>query len=359
MEEIVRRFFTSSAAGLCLALPFAAQAETGRVAGNLDGASVDFALGENASGLPPMMVEIYAGSGFTELSLQLFALQDTANGLGGVMVMLGFEDESGLEAGDFTAEMLVDGVVMVVEDWPEGSANPAQVWLAELDSADEFSVDALAMDQEPPRVAGRMASRRFCLHDFTSGDPEPLRRDGAMICKSGAIAFDAAISPGEAAPAPVEVEVLGRAEGMIGYDSYDWITIQPQGSGQATARISAGPAGGQSLQLQAHSPASSDFLRRDVLTIAVHDSDALAERTPLPGEVSFFIDYLQDFYTSSVGEGEATVTLRNLYLDGVESEVELIAEGRLCRIEGTTPVDGDCKSFEIRLQTELQHAEMD
>ncbi len=355
----MRRVFTSSVAGICLALPFAALAETGRVAGNLDGASVDFALDENTAGLPPMMVDIYTHSDFTELSVQLFALQGTADGLSGVMVMLGFEDDSVQEAGDFTPDMLADGVVMVVEDWPDGSSNPAQVWLAELDSADAFSVETLAMDQDPPRVAGRIASRRFCLHDFTSGDPVPLRRDGAMICKSGAIAFDAAISPGEAAPAPVEVEVLGRATGMIGYDSYDWITIQPQDGGQATARISEGPAGGQRLQLQAHSPASNDFLRRDVLTIAVHDSAALQEHVQLSGDVSFFVDHLQDFYTSSVDEGAATITLRNLYLDGVESEVELIAEGRLCRIRGNTPVDGDCKTFEIQLQTELQHADAD
>ena len=336
-----------------------ALAEAGRVTGQIDGAAIAQAIAADPDARSGLFVERHVGGGVTELTLDLMAVSEGRDGFEGVMISLTLEADGDVAAADFTPDMLVDAVAMIVEDWPADAEDPSAVWLAELGRAETFGLDRLELGDTQTALAGQVASRRFCLHEIVDFEPVPLRRDGGMICRSGALQFAAGGAGGaqDAPPrGPMEVEVLGRIEGMVGTQAFDWLTVLPA-SGAGTASWGRADDGTRVLRIQGHSPASSDFLNADVLSIEIWSEGDVPEASPIPADVTFVVEGTggmpRVFYTSTEGEGAATATIWHLSLGGEEDQIRVEVSGRLCRVEGLTPIPGDCRTIRATATTEL------
>lgn len=349
-------FKLSVSVALLSLLPGLSMAQTGQMTGNLDGAPLDFAVSDGVGGMPGLLFEAHEGRGYSELGVMASALAETADGLTGIILFMDFETEPGMAVENLTADMADYAEVMVIEEWNSGAENPGKVWLAGRDRFSMFEIDQISLQDENAILAGRMASPRFCLHDMSSGEPEPVRRDGAMICKPGAVNFalatDDAMTPPP--PQPMQMEVLGRATGMVGVDSYEWVTFQPQ-SGAPTVTLER-LGGGDILRLQAHNPASANFLRADVLSVTLVGDTATGDipsEGSLPVELAFFTGESGSFYSAQDGEGGMTAEIINFYAEDGQSEITMNLEGRVCRVERFELVAGDCKAFEAQIATQV------
>ncbi|MGE4533365.1 hypothetical protein [Halomonas sp.] len=340
---------------LAVALPLPAIALTGQVTGHLEGEGLDVMLADGVNGLPAIQFESFSEDGFSMANVGLFALEEQGDETRGALLFLTFEAE-----GDLSPDTLVDAVVMVAGSWATGAESPEQVWMAEMDRADVFEIERLEVGQERLSLAGRMASDHFCLHDMPYGDPVAVRQDGDMICKPGALEFSVVTEEGPAstAAAPVEMEVLGRIDGRLGDDHYDWLTIvSPDGGAvSATATFSSG-AGADLLRLRGHSPASANYLTDDVLAIDIAVVDGITEGATLPADVTFFVDGMRSFYSAQDGDGEASAEIQRYSQDGDGGELKMTVAGRLCRVEGQRLVEGDCRVFEARVESEVLRAD--
>lgn len=344
---------------LALALvPVCAAAQSGQITGQVDGVAVDLDLGTPEDDEPGFFINRYTRRGSTELSLELLAVSEGADGYEGVMIGLMLEGDGDLAPEDFTPDMLIEAEVFLIEEWPVDQIDPRSVWLADLDRVEAFEI-ALSLSEGSQTVTGQFASRRFCLHEMDDLNYRPVRRDGAMVCKSGALNFSAASDGADMsrpAGGPVEVEVLGRIEGMVGTDSFDWLTITRSGA-SGTASWAQADNGITRLSIQGHSPASANFLYEDVLSINIWTQAPVPEGTPIPAEVLFTVDSSSGmprvYYSSNDGEGEATAIIWHLALGGEHDEIRVEVSGRLCRVEGFTPVEGVCRSFQATATTEL------
>ncbi|MFU8883562.1 MAG: hypothetical protein ACNA7Q_14450 [Rhodobacterales bacterium] len=337
-------------------LPGLSLAQTGQMTGNLDGAALDFAVSDGVGGLPGLFFEVHEGRGYAELGVMASALEETVDGITGVVLFMDFETEPGLAIENLTADMVDYAEVMVIEEWQTGAENPAMVWIAGNERFASFEIDEISLQDESGVLAGRIASRRFCLHDMSSGEAQPLRRDGAMICKPGAVHFalatDDAMTPPP--PQPMQMEVLGRATGMLGVDSYEWVTFQPQ-TGAPTVTLER-LGGSDILRLQAHNPASANFLGADVLSVTLVGDTATGDipsEGTISAELAFFTGEAGIFYSAQDGEGEMTAQIINFYAEDGQSEITMNLEGRVCRVEGFELVAGDCKAFEARIATQV------
>lgn len=343
------------AALFCL-FPGLSAAQSGQITGNLDGESLSFTVSNGAGGMPGLLFEPYAGRDYAALGVMASALEETADGISGVMVFFDFETDEEMPAQDLTPEMAAFAEVMVVEKWENGAANPSRLWLAEMDRFDLFEIDEMSLEGDAGRLTGRITSRRFCLHDMTSGEPEAVRRDGAMICKPGvvnfALASEGATTPPP--PQPLQLEVMGRVTGMVGNDSYEWITILPADGAPSVTLERSG--GFDLLTLQAHFPASADFLRADVLSVTIAGDTVTGEiprEGTLPVELSFFTGEPGVYYSAQDGEGEMVAEYINFYVEDGKGEISMNLEGRICRVENSELVADDCKAFEARVATDL------
>ncbi|MGY6411300.1 MAG: hypothetical protein ACXIUV_09785 [Alkalilacustris sp.] len=328
-------------------------AEEGRIGGNLGGVPFDFEIRDHIDGLTGIDFRTLTTSGgAASVSFTLEALQETGNRVEGVVIHVEFASVE-----DFVAGTVRDGEIMVIEEWPAGSPDPTRVWLAEADRFESVVFDAARIDGDTGAIARQITSQRFCLHEFDGFDPVPVRRDMAMICQSGAVSF-AAASDGAAAPparAPIEVEVLGRIEGMIGLDSHSWVTILSR-NGDATATLGELPGGTEILRLQGHSPSSPDFRRQQVLGVTLVGDPAtglIARDAAVPAEVSFFPGIDSAYYTSGGEGGSAEARVLQLYLDDEGGAALLEIEGRLCRVDGLEEVAGRCRSFDLLVRTQI------
>lgn len=340
---------------LAVALPLPAIALTGQVTGHLDGEGLDVMLADGVNGLPAVQLDSFSEDGFSMANVGLFALEVQGDETRGALLFLTFEAE-----GDLTPDTLVDAVVMVAGSWTTGAESPEQVWMAEMDRADVFEIERLEVGQERLSLAGRVASDHFCLHDMPHGDPVAVLQDGDMICKPGALEFSVVTEEGAAptAAAPVEMEVLGRIDGRVGDDHYDWLTIvSPDGGAvSATATFSSG-AGARHLRLRGHSPASANYLTDDVLAIDIAVVDGITEGAILPADVTFFVDGMRSFYSAQDGDGEASAEIQRYSQDGDGGELKMTVAGRLCRVEGQRLVEGDCRAFEASVESEVLRAD--
>jgi len=339
-------------------MPVCAVAQSGQITGQIDGVAVDLALGTPEDQEPGFFINRYAGGGITDLELELLAVSDGADGFEGIMIGLIFEGDGDLALEDFTPDMLIEAEVILIEDWPVDQLDPNSVWLADLDRAAAAEI-ALSLSEGHQTVTGQFASSRFCLHELDDLDYTPVRRDGGMICKSGALNFAAASDGADMArPAagPIEVEVLGRIEGMVGTDSFDWLTITRSGAHGTASRAQADD-GTTRLSIQGHSPASANFLYEDVLSINIWTKTPVPVGTPIPAEVMFVVEgsggMPRVFYTSDDAEGEVTATIWHLAPGDALDEIRVELSGRLCRVEGFTSIEGDCLSFQATATTEL------
>lgn len=339
-------------------LPASTAAQDGQITGQIDGIAVDLTLGTPDDAEPGFFINLHAGGGMTELELDLLAISEGADGFEGIMIGLIFEGDGDLGLEDFTADMLIEAEVLLIEEWPSDQQDPRSVWLAELDRAETAEI-ALSLSEGSQTLTGQFASRRFCLHELDDFDYIPVRRDGGMICKSGALTF-AAASDGVAVTAPtggpVGVEVLGRIEGMVGTDSFDWLTLI-RGDTDGSANWAQADDGTTRLTILGHSPASANFLYQDVLSINIWTQAPIPQATPIPAEVMFIVEgsggMPRVFYTSDEGDGKATATIWHVALGGEPGEIRVELSGRLCRVEGFAPVEGDCRSFQAIATTEL------
>lgn len=331
-------------------------AQSAQVTGNLDGETLDFSMSGTVGGMPPLFLETYTDGGTSELEIIAGAIVETEGGLDGVMLFLGLETDDASQSIEPTSDMAYFAEAMIVDEWAPGAPFPETVWMAELDRFAVFEIDTLSIEGDAGTLTGRITSDRFCLHSFSGDEPVAVRRDGAMICKPGAVNFamssDGATVPPP--PSPMEVEVLGRATGMIGYDSYEWITFLPAGA-EPTATIDQ-IGGLELLRIQAHNPASGDFLRDDVLTVTVAADPATGEipsRGMVPVELSFFTGEQGSHYTSQVDSAGVTADILSFYVDGDMGEIDMVLDGRICLVEGLETVPDDCKAFEAQIATEI------
>jgi len=335
-----------------LAVP--ALADTGRIAGNLDGEPFVFDLRDNIEGLTGADFRTLnlASIGSTHLSVTLEALREGAAGIEGVVMVLDFDAAEDVSVGN-----LQDGEIMVIEAWPADSPDPTQVWIAEFDRFERVAFDEVRLAGDVGVISGQITSERFCLHEFDGDDLVAVRQDRAMVCRTGAVAFSAA-SAGGAAPAargPVEREILGRIDGVIGLDRFNWVTILPR-HGDATATLGELPGGTEILRLQGHSPSSPDFRRQQVVSITLVGDSAtgrISRDATVPAEVEFFPGTDRGYYSSG-GEGGAEARVIALHLDGDTGETSLEIEGALCRVEGFEEVAGACKSFKLEVHSEIR-----
>ncbi|MCM2562215.1 hypothetical protein M8756_08610 [Lutimaribacter sp. EGI FJ00015] len=335
-------------------------AQTGQVTGTLEGEPLDFTVSDGVGGMPGLFYETYGGSGYSGLGIIASALEQSDDSIDGVMLFMDFESEGSVSPADMTADMVADAVIMVVEAWDAGSQNPERVWLAELDGFQSLEIDRLDLGGDAGALSGRIASDSFCLQDMSSGDPEPIVQDNAEICRAGTVNFtmvsgDATTAPPEQ---PMQIEELGRVTGMIGRDTYEWITFLADGA-QATASIDRAGVFDM-LNIQAHSSDSDDFLRADILTVTVAGDFATGEIIndgTVPVNVSFFPDGIGSHYTSEIDGGEVSASVSSFTHDSDQGEIEMSLEGRLCRVEDFAPVEGDCKTFELEVMTKLLRAQ--
>lgn len=358
MRDISLACAMTLAFGAALVLPVAAQAQTGQIAGNIDGVAFDHPLGTPEPEEQGFFVRHYSGRGFTELEMDLIAIGEGASGLEGVMIGLSFDSDGDLDLSEFTADMLFEAEFVLIEDWPDGQMDPSSIWLADMDSADKFDV-VLALDDDNQTVRGQFASSRFCLHQVDDLDYVPVLEGGDMVCKAAVLDFAAASDGADtSAPTggPVEVEVLGRMAGTVGTDAFEWLTITRSG-GQGTASFAQAHDGTLRLRVQGHSPESENFLYQDVMSINIWAHGDIPENTPLPAEVMFALEGTSGlprvFYTSDEGAGEALAVIRSITLEDARPEIELEVSGTLCRVEGFTPIDGDCRMFNVTGRSEL------
>lgn len=349
-------FRLSAAIALLGLFPGLSAAQSGQITGNLDGMPLGFSVSDGVGGMPGLLFEPHTGQGYAELGVMAAALEQTADGIAGVMIFIDFETEEDLSTQALTPDMAQFAEVMVVETWDSAAEMPERVWLAEMDRFALFEIDEISLEGDSGQLAGRITSRRFCLHDMTGGEPVAIRRDGAMICKPGAVHFalasDAAATP--PAPEPLQMEVMGRITGMVGYDSYEWITILPAG-GAPTVTLDRS-SGSDLLTLQAHYPASADFMRADVLSVTIAGDTATGEipnEGSLPVELAFFTGEPGVYYSAQDGEGEMMADYINFYEEDGKGEIAMTLEGRICRVENAALVADDCKAFEARVATEL------
>jgi|GEM_PF-2483383 len=362
MRSGMREIFLASAVrlafGAALVLPVAAQAQTGQIAGNIDGAAFGLPLGTPEPEEAGFFVRQYAGRGFTELNMDLIAIREGESGLEGVMIGLSFDSDGDLDLSDFTADMLFEAEFALIEDWPVDQMDPSSIWLADMDSADDFDV-AIALDDDSQIVRGQFASSRFCLHQVDDLGYTPVLDGGDSVCKAAELEFSASSDGADtSAPGggPVEVEVLGRMKGTVGTDAFEWLTITRNG-GQGTASFAQTQDGTLRLRVQGHSPESENFLYQDVMSINIWAHGDIPENTPIPAEVMFALEGTSGlprvFYTSDEGAGEAQAVIRSITLEDARPEIELDVSGTLCRVEGFTPIDGDCRMFNVTGRSEL------
>ena len=356
-------FVSASALLLVLsAAQVAGGAQDGRILGQIDGEAANLAIGSPDTPDLGLMIELSEFSGGAELYIDLIAHAPGEGPYDAIMIGLTFEADDASAPAQFTTDMLIEAEIILIEDWSDPTTDPSTVWLAELDRAEaiDITVDMIGDDGA---VSGQFASRRFCLHEVKNDDFLPVLQNGGMICKGGALEFTAA-SAGLDAPAAqgaraVQVEVLGRLEGMVGADVFEWLTITRAGA-SATASYGQTNDGTVHLSLQGHSPASTNFLYQDVLGVNIWTQAPVPEGEGIPVEVLFVVEgegpMPRAFYTSEVGEGTATATIWFLSMDDDEANIELEVEGRLCRVEGMQPVAGDCINFQVRGATEIVDA---
>lgn len=356
-------FGHAAALGFLLsAIPVAGIAQDGRILGQIDGEVFDIAISSPDAPDDGLMIELMEFSGGAELYIDLTAHSPGQGPYDAIMIGLTFEADGATAPAQFTTDMLVAAEVILIEDWPDPNTDPSTIWLAELDRAEAVDI-MLDLTTDEGTVSGQFSSRRFCLHEVENDDFTPVLQNGGMICKGGAIEFTAA-SAGLDAPAAqgsraVEVEILGRLEGMVGTDAFEWLTITRAGA-SATASYGQTDDGTVHLSLQGHSPASANFLYQDVLSLNIWTQAPVPEGESIPVEVLFVVDgegpMPRVFYTSDDGEGQATATIWFLTMDQEEDRIELEVEGRLCRVEGMRPVEGDCINFQVRGATEIVDA---
>ncbi len=344
-------------------LPSTGAAQTGQITGNLEGAALNFEVSNGVGGMPGVFFDPYDDPDYSGVSVIFSALEDSGEAISGVMAFVDFETEGALDLGEMTSENVADAVVMIVDEWQSGAVNPNTIWMAEADRFESLEITRLELSGDTGAIAGRIASQRFCLHDMSGGDPVAIRRDGAMICKPGAVDFAVASDGATVAPPrqPIAYEVLGRITGTVGLESHEWITILPEG-GEATATLQPSGTGLDILRLQGHSPTSADFLRADVLSITVVGDVAtgsVPSEGTVPVELAFFPGEPGVLYTSQEGEGGVTASMRQLYLEGDRGEAAMYLDGRICRVEDFEPVPGDCRSFEAEVRTEVIRARTD
>lgn len=351
--------FVPAALSLLLCtIPVAASAQEGRILGQIDGSAFDLTLGSPDAPDEGFVIEQREFSGGAEIYLDITAHSPGSGPYDGVSIGLIFEAEGSTEQERFTADMLVEAEVILIEDWSDATEDPTTIWLAELDRAETIEA-VLNLSAENAAVSGNFASRRFCLHELEGDELTPVLQGGGMICKGGAIEFTASTA-GLDAPSPearaIEVEVLGRLEGMVGTDVFEWLTITRAGA-SATASYGQADDGTVHLSLQGHSPASANFLYQDVLGLNIWTQNPVPKGEGIPVEVLFVVEgegpLPRAFYTSEEGDGQATATIWFLSMDENEASIELEVEGRLCRVEGMNPVEGDCTFFQVRGATEI------
>lgn len=343
-------------ASLCLFPSFAHAQSSAQVTGNLDGEVLDFSMTNAVGGMPALYLETYTDGDTPEVEVIAGAIEETQEGLDGVMLFLGLAAGPDSVANLPSSDMAYFAEAMVVDEWTPGAPFPETVWLAELDGFEIFEIDTLSFADEAGALSGRITSDRFCLHSFTGDEPIAVRRDGEMICKPGAVTFamstDGAATPPP--PPPMEVEVLGRATGMVGRDSYDWITFLAPGA-EPTATIDQDGAI-DLLRLQAHDPASDNFLRDNLLSVTIMgdlETGKIPDGGTVPVELSFFTDEPGVFYSSEDGDGGVTANVLSFHVDGDLGEVDMVLEGQICKIDGFELVSDDCTSIEAQIATEI------
>ena len=356
-------YISAAALGLAiLAVPTTTSAQDGRIFGQIDGEAIHMAIGSPDVHDDGFMIELVEFSGGSELYIDLTAHTPGEGPYDAIMIGLTFESGGTSTPAQFTTDMLVEAEVILIEDWPDATEDPSTVWLAELERAEAVDI-MLNLSAGERTVSGQFLSRRFCLHEVENDEFIPVLQGGGMICKGGAIEFTAA-SAGLDVPAAqgsraVEVEVLGRLEGMVGTDAFEWLTITRAGA-SATASYGQTDDGTVHLSLQGHSPASANFLHQDVLSLNIWTQDPVPEGKAIPVEVLFVVEgegpMPRAFYTSEEGKGQAVATIWFLSLDEAEPNIQLEVEGRLCRVEGMRAIDDDCLTFQVRGATEMVDA---
>ncbi len=336
-----------------------AAAQTGTIRGELDGNSFEYAISGEAAQLPSADINLSEYRGNTELMVMMVGVAQGSDQTEGVIGFLGFEGKGKLEIGQVTPSMLNSGLMMIANEWPKDQPEPTTLWIADFDEAETLTVEEMTLSDNNSYIRGAMRSQKFCLHDSTAGDNVPVKRDGALVCKPGEVSFEITIGDAQNSSATkgaeVEVEVLGRLEGTIGNDAYQWMTILPKRAQQSSATFTLHNGKINALKLRGYSPTSEDFKRQDIISINIAQTslEAIPLNEPVGAEVSFFIDGIGSLYSAQDGSGNAKAVVTALSMNDGLGQATIEVSGHMCRIEDLKLVEGDCKPFEVKGTTEV------
>lgn len=338
-------------------------AQTGTINGQIDGKSFSHALSGEALGYPAGSFDFAADGRRSALDVMMMALEESGDQIAGAMLFINLRHEGDILFHEMTPDMLGGAMLMVVDQWKKGEPDPSRVWVADDKDGDGFSIETLMLSEEEGvgRIAGTVRGKQFCLNDASSGDPVPVERNGAPVCKAGEVSFrmsigDVADIQARPRGSKVEVEVLGRLRGTVGDQAHEWMTILPA-RGDSSARFERLDGQALYLDVTAHSPSSEDFLRQGVLSINVlgESVDGLPLNTPVPAEVTYFIEGTSVFYSAQDGDGKAEAVVHRLDIDADAGHVELEVSGRFCRVENFKLIADDCLPFQVSGETEVIH----
>lgn len=344
-------------------VPGVALAQTGSITGHLDGKPFSHALSGQVVGYPAGGFDFAADGRRSDLDVMMIALDESGDQVHGAMLFINLRHEGDVLFHEMTPAMFDGAMLMLVDQWTKGESDPSRVWVAEAGRADGFTIEALALSEEEGvgQIAGAMRGGQFCLNDASSGDPVPVMRDGSPVCKAGEASFQMAIGDVAdiQAPAPastVDVEVLGRLQGNVGDEAREWLTILGA-RGDSSARFERLDGQSMAIYITGHSPTSDDFLRQGVISINLlgESVDGLPLNTPVPAEVTYFVDGTNLLYSAQDGNGKAEAEVHRLDIEADAAQIELAVSGRLCRVENFRLVADDCLPFKVRGNTEVIH----
>ncbi len=338
--------------------PVRSGAQSGLVTGMLDGETIGFQNMSGVNGVPGFIVEPYESGDVFGANVQVYMLDQIDVSIEGAIIWLNFETDGGEPPVEMTTPEVVDSMVMIVDEWIAGADYPARVWLAMTEQAENVGFNL--QNQKPDHYAlmGQLPAAEFCLHNLGADDLTPILSGGEMVCVPGALVFRVtgagSASKLDDSPRELEAEVLGRISGSIGGQDYEWLTIFSRGAPTASLqRFGAG----QMIRIQGHSPASDDFLRKDVLSLNMSDDFAqgyIPEGARVPVEVSFFPEGLSGVhYSGQDGTADVTAIIISHDLNAEQSgSIEMLISGTMCRVEGFEFTD-DCPKIEAHVKTEL------
>lgn len=339
-------------------IPARSEAQSARVTGVLDGQTISFENMRGVNGLPGFVVAPRALDGVSGADVQAYILDQDGDSIEGAIIWLTFEAGGDDAAVEMTTQDVVEPMVMIVDHWTAGADYPDRVWLAMTETAQRAGFSLRMPKPDQYSLMGQLPAAEFCLHSLGDNGPTPLMQDGEMACVPGALVFrvTGTGSAGEVddIPRELDAEVLGRINGTIGGQDYEWLTIISRGAPTASVqRIGAT----QMIKLQGHSLASDDFLRKDVLSLAIDDGFAqghIPDDSPVPVEASFFPEGLSGgHYSGQDGKAGVTATFTSHDLNAEQSgAIEMTVKGTMCRIEKFEVTD-DCPQIEAHVKTEL------